>query len=152
SANRLFHTVSTLSKEAEALIEDADYLSFHAFGMLASLRAATIALRTSQALWTSIHVADALRTPALRNEAVALIIGAEQIARRADRGEDVAADLEKLEKRYRKFAIELDQEACVDSGAASGVTAIQASRKVWRYRSDIESAVLERTGKEGPLT
>jgi predicted unusual protein kinase regulating ubiquinone biosynthesis (AarF/ABC1/UbiB family) len=152
NARRLFETVSSVSAELEALIDDADYLSFRAIGLLSQLRAATIAIRTSKALWTSIRVADAFREPELRTEALELMSGAEKILERADRGEDVARDLETLEERYARFARDLDERASVESGAASGIPAIRASRRIWSYRSEIERGVLERTGKPGPLT
>ncbi len=148
SADRLFKTVGTLSKEVEAIIDDADYLSFRTLGTLTQLRSLNLALRSSRMLWQSIRVGDALRDPEILPRAQNLLERSEHVARAAQDGRDVTADLRELEQKYADLARDVETRAG-DSGLVHGSTALGASRRIWEYRVAIERAALEREGRAG---
>lgn len=149
SADALFHTVGKLSRLFETIIEDADYLSFRTIGTISSLRAANLALRSSQLLWQSIRVGDALRQPDIFPRALGLIGSTEKIALAANRGEDVRLDLTALENAYAELAADVEARAG-DSGLEKATTGMRVSRRVWDYRMAIEKVALERSGSTKP--
>lgn len=143
SADALFQTVGAMSKDLEAILDDADYLSFRTIGTITQLRAANIALRSSRFLWQSIRVGDALRDPELMPRALHLLQSTESIALAARDGEDVRVDLSALEKEFSALARDVEERAG-DSGLKSGASGIRVSRRVWDYRMAIEGAAGKR--------
>lgn len=148
SAEALFKTVGSLSKELETIIDDVDYLSFRTVSSLSQLKALNLALRSSKLLWQSIRVGDAVRDPLILPRAHHLVESTERIAKLAAEGRDVSAELRTLEASYAELAKDIEAKAG-DSGLVHGSTALTVSRRIWEYRSAIEAAALEREGKLG---
>lgn len=151
SADALFATVGAMSKELEAILDDADYLSFRTLGTISQLRAANVALRSSRALWQSIRVGDALRDPELMPRALQLLQSTESAMVAAHGGEDVRGELTALEREFSALARDIEARAG-DSGLQRGTSGIRISRRVWDYRMAIEAAAQKQESKAGRMS
>lgn len=147
----LFEGVTDLGVRLERFLKDVDYISFGQVGLVQQLHAASVALRTSRALWTSVRCGYAFRDPSLRRSALRVLSNAEAVIAKANYGADIDDDLDTLEHDYTELVAALEAKTGDTIGLPDS-TAFSIARRAWSYRQRLEAQILERDGGTGPLT
>lgn len=148
-----FRKVEAFTHELDGIIDDATYATFDQVGLLHQLRALNVLLRTSKALWHAIRVGNTLREdPDLRADVLETSARAERLLVRGHHGQEIGSDLERLESDVAELDRRLSKSIGEDSGLGAATRSVHAAQRVWVHRQRLEKAVLEREGREGPLT
>lgn len=147
----LFASVVDITQKLERFLGDLDYVSFGQIGLVSQLRSLSTMMRTSRALWSAVRSGYAFRDPALRHQGLRMMARSDQLFQRAADGQDITADLDRLEADYTKLVGDLESATGQPLGLP-GTERFDTARRVWSYRQRAEAEILERDGRTGTLT
>lgn len=149
--DKIFDGICSLTRQLDRVLDDVDYVSFGQVGLIGQLRALSVTMRTSRALWASVRTGFAFRDPSLRRLGLMVLARSEATLAKAGHGADVRQDLDRLEVDYQKLVDRLERETGGEL-ALPPTSGFTTARRVLRYRHRAEAEILERQGREGPLT